>query len=897
MKNNKLFFKIYIPLLIIISSAAILFSVLGNKPRIGYLSEFKFDISHINRTLELNNLSYIKELFTKDRILDEEGIKNYIFTNESITNYSYGFKVQYYDKVFRHSDIYNVYIDTNKVLKDNDFIEEINIYKGNPFGNLISSEKIESDKIDNVKYTLKLKASIIILLIILYSILILYILLPLIIKLIFPIMNYIIEFFNNFFDKHIKVHKFNTVKDLGSNNIYIAAFLIFFPFIFIFYESIYSSVPYYRSWDSSQIYAKDILLVSSNLFPEHLLHPNMIPLVLYKYIFIPIGNIFKIISASNITELENSLNPYLSFVEFTEYILMICRSSFFLFITIMYINIIRVMQIQNIVKNRFVIFIFSLSLLIILSMSKFVFDTGNGLNTVIRYEGIGLLLASISLYFVISSSNTDNLCDNKHKLLLILSGIFVGAAVLSKIMIAGWIIGIFIIYILLNLDKYFYYNEDKNIGNISNILIFITIFVILINIFIPIAIKNDMLLSSAFINVISKNLLIYSQIITPVFFIILSVITFMVKHNIIRTNGIEKILLNNFILYVLSCFLTILFSLLLPMAFNSLLTTYIFSYAGGSIMAFVGGSSIYSSYTKKALFGVILIIILSSFLFTYIIKNKKVLFKNIVTINFMLNIILIIFSLVFIIALRNGGADRLITVSLFIFSIFLLIRYIFNILPNIKIFKYILFIILFIISIKILITNIHSQYYTPVNSDYVYDIDMWKTFSYGKDNGIRFVNLFFKNYNSDESWNYAVYWSRNVKQVRQLLAQIEVTNNSLNDTIIACNNSKISKDSKSIISNIDNNINGGLILALKDNVNKIYLRLDYDFYFISDIEYKKLYTDNRVQFTDYDFYINNQKYFVYKLNMDSSGMKFNFIKNEDFNTGFILINDRLSKGL
>ena len=133
MKNNKLFFKIYIPLLIIISSAAIVFSVLGNKPRIGYLSEFKFDISHINRTLELNNLSYIKELFTKDRILDEEGIKNYIFTNESITNYSYGFKVQYYDKVFRHSDIYNVYIDTNKVLKDNDFIEKNKDYFNQPF--------------------------------------------------------------------------------------------------------------------------------------------------------------------------------------------------------------------------------------------------------------------------------------------------------------------------------------------------------------------------------------------------------------------------------------------------------------------------------------------------------------------------------------------------------------------------------------------------------------------------------------------------------------------------------------------------------------------------------------------------------------------------------------------
>ena len=119
----------------------------------------------------MNNLSYIKDQFINaDGNLDEEGIKNYIFTNESITNYSYGFKVQYYDKVFRHSDIYNVYIDTNKVLKDNDFIEEINIYEGSPFGNLISSEKIEFDKIDNVDYILKIKSNIISIFIIIFII-------------------------------------------------------------------------------------------------------------------------------------------------------------------------------------------------------------------------------------------------------------------------------------------------------------------------------------------------------------------------------------------------------------------------------------------------------------------------------------------------------------------------------------------------------------------------------------------------------------------------------------------------------------------------------------------------------------------------------------------------------
>ncbi|WP_297275970.1 hypothetical protein [uncultured Brachyspira sp.] len=159
MKNNKLFLKIYASLIIIIFTAIIVLHILGSRTRVGYLGDFKFDNFHINRTLELNNLSYIKYQFINtEGKLDEEGIKNYIFTNENITNYSYGFKVQYYNKVFRHSDIYGVYIDTNKVLQDNNFINEINVNEnGSPFGNLISSKKIDFDKIDNVNYILKLK--------------------------------------------------------------------------------------------------------------------------------------------------------------------------------------------------------------------------------------------------------------------------------------------------------------------------------------------------------------------------------------------------------------------------------------------------------------------------------------------------------------------------------------------------------------------------------------------------------------------------------------------------------------------------------------------------------------------------------------------------------------------
>ncbi|WP_300716445.1 hypothetical protein [uncultured Brachyspira sp.] len=152
--------KICISFIIIYTLALIILSILGNKTRKGYLSEFKFDEIHINQTLELNNLDIeeTKKLFTIDNQLDNNALINYIFTNEAITNYNYGFKLKYYSKIFRHSDIYGVYIDTNKVLQDNSFIKEINMDKnGSPFGNLISTNKINDENIYNVTYYLRIK--------------------------------------------------------------------------------------------------------------------------------------------------------------------------------------------------------------------------------------------------------------------------------------------------------------------------------------------------------------------------------------------------------------------------------------------------------------------------------------------------------------------------------------------------------------------------------------------------------------------------------------------------------------------------------------------------------------------------------------------------------------------
>ena len=156
-KNKNLFLKIYIPFVIITIIALIVLQILGSKKRIGYLTDFNLEI---DRTLELNNLNDIRKDFTVDGKLDEEGIKNYLLTNENITNYIYHFRIRYYDKVFRNNDIYGIYPDLSNLP---DYMENAEMEEDvSPYGNFISDKKeIEEEKIDNINYKLKLKVYVI----------------------------------------------------------------------------------------------------------------------------------------------------------------------------------------------------------------------------------------------------------------------------------------------------------------------------------------------------------------------------------------------------------------------------------------------------------------------------------------------------------------------------------------------------------------------------------------------------------------------------------------------------------------------------------------------------------------------------------------------------------------
>ena len=187
-KNKNLFLKIYIPFVIITVVILIVLQILGSKKRVGYLTDFNLEI---DRTLELNNLNDIKENFIIDNELDEERLKNYLLTNENITNYVYHFRIRYYDKVFRNNDIYGVYVDLSNLP---DYMENVEMEEGgSPYGNFISDIKtIEEEKIDNINYVLKIRINFIIIIItIILAILCLYIAIYFLIKNIGKIIKFV----------------------------------------------------------------------------------------------------------------------------------------------------------------------------------------------------------------------------------------------------------------------------------------------------------------------------------------------------------------------------------------------------------------------------------------------------------------------------------------------------------------------------------------------------------------------------------------------------------------------------------------------------------------------------------------------------------------------------------
>lgn len=653
------------------------------------------------------------------------------------------------------------------------------------------------------------------------------------------------------------------------------------------------------------MFTNDILLALSNIMPEHFLGSNFIFFLLYKYLFIPFAKLFNLVSIVNISGLKNSLNPYLSFVELSEYILLVQQILFLIFIVFLFINIVKIMKIHNYTNKKIILYIMSFLFLISLSIiihTTFIYNT-------IRFETNGLFYPLISLYFILLASEI-NIDSKKHRIYIILSGIFIGFALFTKIMFIFYIVFLYFIYIVFNFDKYYIYNNDNNV-NFSiplKILFSLIIFSILMSISIIIYSQNK-LLNTAFNHIIYEQpvKLILSLSIFPLILLVLFIFIYLINKNKIYISYKIKVFIYNSLIYLFSFSSIVFLSLLLPEKLNSIIYAYLFSYGGGSTIMFMGINNYY------LIIALISIVVLSfifiryfNIFYKYIIK-LIFLVKNVNILKIILSILLIFLSLFLDQFMRNDEKDIILSNTMYIISFFIFYK---TILDSLKCKKLLLILLIFILSIYSVVNiNRFNEYNSKLvqnqfvdKSAYVYTQGEWewKLAFYGF-NAYMIADIMDMAYTTDESWDSVSYWSRNVQMLKRLIKQVEIKNNSLSYTSIANTNSIISHNSD-VISSIDNNIKGGILIPLTDISNNIYLRDDYDFYYISDKEYNK--EDTRMRYLDYDFSVNGNKYFVYKLSMSTwqelnfgYNGNFTFIKDEDFTNAFILINDKLAKKL
>lgn len=235
---------------------------------------------NLNCFIEDNNIIYITS--TND-------INNYIYTNSEITNYLYSMKLGYYSKIFRNSDLYGVYIDTNKVLSYFDYIKYVKMnIGGSPYGTIIS-DKVILNNIDDISYILKLKLDIIIYLLIFFillclihyyiylnninilqhksNIFIILFLLSFILSIIFNIFQYgVLLFFILFL--YLLFHFFIYIKKLSNEEYTFIIFTIFIISLLSFIHFQLIEPGFFQHTDSVSVMNEGLLLKGNNAHPR-----------------------------------------------------------------------------------------------------------------------------------------------------------------------------------------------------------------------------------------------------------------------------------------------------------------------------------------------------------------------------------------------------------------------------------------------------------------------------------------------------------------------------------------------------------------------------------------------------------------------------------------------------
>ena len=206
------------------------------------------------------------------------------------------------------------------------------------------------------------------------------------------------------------------------------ALLWLLPLALLAYAAIASAYPYYATWDSTQFFTLDALIAGAGQVPDHFFHPNLVPLVLDRYVFLPLGELAGWISAPSITALRDAPNPYLPFAETAEYLVRVGWVYAVVFLAFTYLTFFRLFEPQlTASRGRLAGF-----LALTLTALALVWKNLPFMLIWVRYETPGLALWSVAMYATVRAAKEPG-----KRGWVALAGLCSGAAVMSKVQLIG----------------------------------------------------------------------------------------------------------------------------------------------------------------------------------------------------------------------------------------------------------------------------------------------------------------------------------------------------------------------------------------------------------------------------------------------------------------------------
>ena len=654
--------------------------------------------------------------------------------------------------------------------------------------------------------------------------------------------------------------------------------LILYPLLILTNFTMVNMYPYYYAWDSSLLYAIDSLLINGGLTPSHLFHPDIGVLWFEKFFIFPIAKALGLVSISTIQEFQTSLNPYLSFVDLTSFLLLFRSNYTYIACSLIYIFIIKLFEEELNIGSFFQRSVLFLSSILFSFQSAFILSTYS--TSVIRYEYGGFWWWSIALLVLLYAVKTG------HKHLIIATGILAGWAFISKIVLLPSVILLVLFYYTLHS----FYNKTEILDSpikerkLTLILSSIHLSIVVISlIFIIIALITGNLERGAFVGHLQLIHLALLSSLYPLFLVLQTFTSFLFlkNHNLYPRLAYY---FHRFVLFSGALFIPMLIILFQKKGTHIFSNVYLFSFGFSQI-----SMSIASGYNNSvsrvssqgigififslALLGISLFYYLRSF---KISSKARYLYAGIIT----LSISILLNSL-----LLRGNEAQLPFYNMFI-AISIIIMLLYKLLrskPSVKL----------LLTSLILFTCIYQgfQIYqfkkntnTITNGTYYFSPSEWYLSHYGG-NDVIYSQILENTYKNKDNWDIAFYWARNIYNVKGLLRSLQGSPNQLQNSSIIYPNSKISLDNENILEWSPVLQHALSIPILNDN-SIIYPRVDYDFYIISSkkIEEKQ----ESLELTDLSLETDLHSYFIYKIIANTQ-------INKNNSKIYLLIQDKLAQ--